>query len=500
MSPPASKPSHALAGASAAITGYTGSQGAKYDGGCARCTLASTATPGRQAAAEVMAVVAVVDLAECGVFGRRIAAFGGSARPALTVIDWHLTHMFRLRCVTRSTGLAAFGQKLAQISRASIGNSAVRTMSSEVGGAGGAAEAVEAVPFEASLPWALTIAGKEWRRPGCDEPRSRVLALHGWCDSAASYDKLAPLLVTAPGGPDSVLAIDLPGHGLSSWRAPDANYHYVDYVHDVMGLMVQEGLLHDPHTARVSPAAGDADGTDKPPHITLMGHSMGGGIAVMLAGAWPHAIDRLVLIEGAGTLPATTDADQVDVVASFVASKLKYASAKSAPRPHPRRDAMAERLVQALRGKGAMDLDAARTLVARGTRQLPSGEFTWRSDPRLRMAAPYRISEPSLRAFLGNIAAPAVLVMASRGWPIPDELVAERLAAVPHLQAVRLDGSHHLHLEVAETLADLFVPFIAEDSGVEEPQVAAQVIADAMATPRLAASAATAAAAAASSD
>ena len=47
------------------------------------------------------------------------------------------------------------------------------------------------------------LRGLRWGRPG----NTPILALHGWLDNAASFSRLAPLLLDV-----DVVAIDLPGH------------------------------------------------------------------------------------------------------------------------------------------------------------------------------------------------------------------------------------------------------------------------------------------------
>ena len=55
------------------------------------------------------------------------------------------------------------------------------------------------------------------------------VALHGYLDSAASFDQLAPLLTSASPG-HAVLALDYPGHGRSSPLAPGQMYHLLECV------------------------------------------------------------------------------------------------------------------------------------------------------------------------------------------------------------------------------------------------------------------------------
>ena len=67
-----------------------------------------------------------------------------------------------------------------------------------------------------------------------------VLALHGWQDNAGTWDKLSPYLLPEI----SILAIDLPGHGLSSHYPPGQMYYlfwdgvYVVSVHINFSLII----------------------------------------------------------------------------------------------------------------------------------------------------------------------------------------------------------------------------------------------------------------------
>jgi pimeloyl-ACP methyl ester carboxylesterase len=68
-----------------------------------------------------------------------------------------------------------------------------------------------------------------------------------------------------------VIALDLPGHGHSDHLAAGASYHYLDYVQ---------------RRARNA----DALQLDR---YTLLGHSLGAGIAALVAAAAPQRIERL---------------------------------------------------------------------------------------------------------------------------------------------------------------------------------------------------------------
>jgi len=81
---------------------------------------------------------------------------------------------------------------------------------------------------------------------------TRVLALHGWLDNAASFVPLAAQL------PDlGLVAIDLPGHGHSAHLPPGTQYNTPGAICHVLDVA-------------------DALGWDR---FVLLGHSMGAGIA-----------------------------------------------------------------------------------------------------------------------------------------------------------------------------------------------------------------------------
>lgn len=50
-----------------------------------------------------------------------------------------------------------------------------------------------------------------------------MLGLHGWMDNAGTFDRLAPLLSPSI----YFVAVELPGHGLSSHLPAGVPYHFV---------------------------------------------------------------------------------------------------------------------------------------------------------------------------------------------------------------------------------------------------------------------------------
>jgi pimeloyl-ACP methyl ester carboxylesterase len=113
----------------------------------------------------------------------------------------------------------------------------------------------------------LTLAARIWPGPG---DRLPLVLLHGLTESAAAWEEVAPALARRR----TVIAWDARGHGESGW-ATDAAYagdaHFADVVAALAGLGLER--------------------------CALAGFSMGGGVAILTAGARPDLVERLVVID-----------------------------------------------------------------------------------------------------------------------------------------------------------------------------------------------------------
>jgi pimeloyl-ACP methyl ester carboxylesterase len=254
----------------------------------------------------------------------------------------------------------------------------------------------------------LRLAARAWG-PSTGYP---VLALHGWLDNAASFDRLAPLL------PDlRLIALDLPGHGHSEHRPPGVHYHFVDFVEDVIATA---DALHWSEFA-------------------LLGHSLGAGIASFVTAVAPTRITRLALIEGLG--PMSGEPADGPAVLALSIEQMSRAEVKRKPTYLSTDEATLARS-----RAGGLAIEAAQLLTDRGTESVQEG-VTWRSDPRLKFKSPLYLSEKQVLAFLERIAVPTLLICARSGYLRGREFMTARYARVSRLTRVLLDGGHHLHLE-----------------------------------------------------
>lgn len=270
------------------------------------------------------------------------------------------------------------------------------------------------------------IAARCWHDPSLPP----LLALHGWLDNAATFDRLAPWLDRY-----HLVALDFAGHGLSDHRPPGIRYHFVDHVDDVLAVADQLGWAQ----------------------FTLMGHSMGAGVSTLFAAALPERLHKLVLIEGFGPFTGTPEAAPAILRGALLQKK-------TFDQP-PRVIAdMALAIRARMQGLVPVSEAAARALCERGVEAVPGG-YVWRTDRRLRLDSPIRLTEAQVRQYLAAIEAPTLLVAAEQGIPFNQDDYAARIRAHRHLQVVRLPGGHHLHLDGdVEAVAAAIRSFLATDS------------------------------------
>ncbi len=259
------------------------------------------------------------------------------------------------------------------------------------------------------------IAARVWHEQAAGTP---VLAVHGWLDNAATFDACLPFIQGHP-----IYAIDLPGHGLSSHRPPSMRYHNADFLDDLLAVL-------------------DSISPEQP--CILLGHSLGAGLLMLLAGICPERVSRLVLIEGLGPL-ASNPADYVTQTRDAL---LRYQTLTPDVRPIESVEAATLARMQGM--TGALSRDAAERLLTRGMRQRADGRYVWSTDKRLRLPSLMRFSEPQIVACIQAIAAPTLLIMAESGMLPLASASADYAARISHfkqLTQVTLPGGHHLHLD-----------------------------------------------------
>ncbi|CRK88376.1 CLUMA_CG002153, isoform A [Clunio marinus] len=292
------------------------------------------------------------------------------------------------------------------------------------------------------LPWNNgTLAGKWW---GSKNQRP-IVCMHGWQDNAGTFDRLIPLLPKT----ESYLAIDLPGHGLSS-RVPDGMaYHGIDNLYLLNNLCKEYNW-------------------DK---ISLMGHSMGSVLSFMFASVFPNKVDMLIQIDA--LKPHVPDPEKValglqDRVENFMIADLRNQD-KSEPPSYTYED-MIERLFTGTRG--SVTKESAQYLLKRNIKRSEKypGKFYFTRDSRLKNSFSPNFSQPVSKELSKRLKMPHLFIKALHApfWEKREyyDEVIDILQENENFECHTVDATHHLHLTHPETVAPLISNFIEKHRNV----------------------------------
>ncbi len=283
----------------------------------------------------------------------------------------------------------------------------------------------------------LTLRGLRHLLLRWGEPRpgqAPLVMVHGWMDVGASFQ----FVVDALREPREVIALDWRGFGLSDTSRTDS-YWFPDYLADLDALL-----------DHLSPNAA----------VDLLGHSMGGNVAMSYAGVRPHRVRRLVNLEGFG-LPDVSPAAAPERLARWL-DELKDPPTL---RPYAALADVAERL---RRNNPRLPPDKAAWLAGHWARETTDG-FVLNADPAHKLANPVLYRKAEVMACWQRIAAPTLWVEGSddqlaRFWGsrYPREDFEARLAQVPRLErSVLPDAGHMLHHDQPAALAARLELFLA---------------------------------------
>ena len=273
----------------------------------------------------------------------------------------------------------------------------------------------------------------EWTPAGA--PVAVAILLHGLQDDGRSFDLVAPAL-TAAGL--SVIAPDLRGFGDSARVPAGAYYHFADYVFDLADLVDQ-----------VSPRA----------PVFLVGHSMGGTVASLFAGAFPERVALLALLEGVGP-PTMPDAISPDRFRMWI-TDVRDTRARQ-----ERTMSLDEATRRLAKNHPRVDDHVVRERAERLTRPAPTDpdRRVWSFDPLHRTTSPFGFCAERWKAHAVRITAPTLIVGGgTEGFHPEDE--AARVSAIPCAKIVDLPGAGHMmHWTKPRELAALLIEFLNDNA------------------------------------
>lgn len=254
-----------------------------------------------------------------------------------------------------------------------------------------------------------------------NEAAPPLILVHGGLDHCRNWDAIARELQPH----FHVVAPDLRGHGDSEW-AKGSSYSLADHVYDLSRLIRFAGLQ-------------DA---------AIVGHSMGGMVALAYAGTYPTQVSRLGVLDGvflAGSRRTPIHEqmsrwiDQLDRIGEREPSAFRTIEEAS-----QRLSARNKRLTPA----------QALHLARHGVRQSADGLYRWKFDHHLRARAPYRLLPDDYTGLWSRIDCPTLLMWGDESY------LSDPTGLLPHFkraEMVKIVGAGHWlhHDRLDEVLASL---------------------------------------------
>ena len=268
---------------------------------------------------------------------------------------------------------------------------------------------------------------RSWGTPGAP----RLFLLHGWMDVSASFQ----FLVDCFERDWHIIAPDWRGFGLSEWQ--HGGYWFPDYYADLDALL-----------DRYQPGE----------PVNLVGHSLGGNVAIAYAGIRPDRIKRLVSLEGLGLAKTVSD----DAPKRFG----KWLEQQNDPPSFKTYASFAE-VAERLKHMNPRLKDERAEFLARHWARETDRGVELVSDPRHKMVNPYLYRAEELIACCQRVTAPVLLVggkdshVADWYKKHPEDL-ALRKAAFRDRREVELENcGHMMHHDQPRRLAGLIEQFLS---------------------------------------
>jgi pimeloyl-ACP methyl ester carboxylesterase len=264
--------------------------------------------------------------------------------------------------------------------------------------------------------------------------RPPLVMVHGWMDVGASFQ----FVVDAMQDDRYVIAPDWRGFGLTGTPAGDT-YWFSDYLGDLDVLL--DRLL-----------PGQA--------IDLVGHSMGGNVAMLYAGVRPERVRRLVNLEGFG-MPATRPEQAPKRFRQWLDELKEPVALKTY-------DSLADVATRLRKTNPLLPADKAAWLAAHWSRQGDDGRWHILGDPAHKRANPILYRKEEALACWQLITAPVLWVEGDQtdvtkwwGDRYPRSDFEARLAVVPRVERHLLSPcGHMLHHDQPEALAARMEAFL----------------------------------------
>lgn len=260
-----------------------------------------------------------------------------------------------------------------------------------------------------------------------DGSKPPMLLIHGGQDHSRNWDFVAARLADRY----TIYAPDLRGHGDSGW-AIGGMYSIPEFTLDIANL------------------ASTIEGP-----LTVIGHSLGGAIALQYAGTIPEKVDRLVSIEGWGP-------PEMPHVLAHHRMREWIQHMNDVERRQPRRyktlDDATKRMMEA---NPHLKPDMARHLTEHGSHVNEDGTYSWKFDNYVRIRSPYVFNVEDAMIIWSQIDCPTLLIKGSESWAVDPDKTGRADVINGHETVIIEKAGHWVHHDQLDTFMSHVERFLA---------------------------------------
>jgi len=262
-----------------------------------------------------------------------------------------------------------------------------------------------------------------------DEGKPPLILIHGGRDHCRNWDRVALALNDRY----TIYAPDLRGHGDSDW-ALGSMYSLPEFVLDIATLVAELG--EDP--------------------LTVIGHSLGGAIALQYAGTFPDRVRKVVAIEGLG--PPTIEHQPAHLRMRHWIDHMHEME-----RRQPRRYASVEDATRRmLEANPHLTTEMAHYLTLHGTRDNDDDTLSWKFDNYVRIRSPYGFNLEDAQDIWSRIQVPVLLIKGAESWA-PDPEKSGRVVTIRNYRSVTVqDAGHWVHHDQLDRFLEVVTEFLGE--------------------------------------
>lgn len=267
------------------------------------------------------------------------------------------------------------------------------------------------------------------------------MVLHGWQDNSGSFDTLIPLLPRHV----SYLAIDLPGHGLSSHLPNGMLYSTLVYIYVLR-------MIHKKFNWE---------------KISLCAHSMGAIISFFYASSFINECDMVVALDALVPIEANNyfllDSYQFGFEEIYIADQRNIAGTEP---PSYSYEMVEEKLMNGV--FSSYTKETLPYLLRRGMKESKSNpnKYFFTRDNRLKARSTFIVQEKELNVEMASrITAPycyikALLYPFNAQGAYMDDILQTMKSCNPKFEVHGVDGDHHVHLTEPLKVSHIVSKFI----------------------------------------